>query len=65
MSPGDLCMVEHLEELLKAGVTVLKIEGRGRVADYVGTVVEVYREALQAIEDGSTTAERLQGWMGE
>lgn len=51
MSPKDLCMINYLPELVASGVSVLKIEGRGRSADYVSKVVEVYREALNIIED--------------
>jgi putative protease len=52
MSPKDLCTVGMLDQLLAAGVTVLKIEGRGRSADYVKTVVGSYRQALEAIREG-------------
>ena len=52
MSPKDLCMIKFLEELLASGVSILKIEGRGRSADYVAKVVSVYREALDKIENG-------------
>lgn len=46
MSPRDLCTIEILPEILDAGVSVLKIEGRGRSADYVAAATQVYREAL-------------------
>ena len=52
MSPKDLCMIQFLEELVASGVSILKIEGRGRSADYVAKVVSVYREALDKIENG-------------
>jgi U32 family peptidase len=45
MSPKDLCTIEFLDKILDAGVTVLKLEGRGRPADYVKTVASCYREA--------------------
>ena len=50
MSPKDLCTIGFLDKIVKAGVRVLKIEGRGRSADYVRTVTECYREAVEAIE---------------
>ena len=62
MSPKDLCTIDFLDKIVKAGVRVLKIEGRGRSADYVKTVVECYKEAVAAIADGSYTQERLAGW---
>ena len=62
MSPKDLCTIGFLDKIVKAGVRVLKIEGRGRSADYVRTVTECYREAVEAIADGSYTKERIEGW---
>lgn len=46
MSPQDICTIEILPRLLDAGVSVLKIEGRGRSADYVAAVTSSYKEAL-------------------
>ena len=43
MSPKDLCTIPVLDQLLDAGVSVLKLEGRGRSSDYVRTVTSVYR----------------------
>ena len=62
MSPKDLCTIGFLDKVVKAGVRVLKIEGRGRSADYVRTVTECYREAVEAIADGSYTPERIEEW---
>ena len=62
MSPKDLCTIGFLDKIVKAGVRVLKIEGRGRSADYVKTVVECYKEALQAIADGTYTQEKIAVW---
>ena len=62
MSPKDLCTIGFLDKILRAGVRVLKIEGRGRSADYVKTVVECYKEAVQAVADGTYTQERIAGW---
>ena len=42
----DLCMIEHIPELLKAGVTSLKIEGRAKSAYYVAVVTNAYKQAL-------------------
>lgn len=46
MSPKDLCTITRLGEILDSGVSILKIEGRGRSADYVARTVSVYRNAL-------------------
>lgn len=45
-SANDLCMIEHLGELLDSGVTSIKIEGRMKTDYYVATVVAAYRRAL-------------------
>ncbi|HEX2920413.1 MAG TPA: peptidase U32 family protein [Bacteroidales bacterium] len=53
MSPKDLCTIGFLDKLIDARVTVLKIEGRARSAEYVKTVSECYNDALVAIENGT------------
>lgn len=58
MSPKDLCMIRYLDKLLDIGVSVLKIEGRGRSPEYVHTVVSTYAEALAAISNNSYTEEK-------
>ena len=66
MSPKDLCALPFLDQILDAGVSVLKIEGRGRSADYVSTVVRVYREAIDAWTNGRFQTERESGeWMAD
>ena len=60
MSPKDLCTIGFLDKIVKAGVRVLKIEGRGRSADYVQTVVKCYREALSAIDEGRYTPQLIE-----
>ncbi len=46
LNAKDLCMIEHVRELLDAGVTSLKIEGRAKSSYYVATVTNAYRAAL-------------------
>jgi putative protease len=65
MSPKDLKTLDFLDKILKAGVRVLKIEGRGRSADYVKTVSKVYREAVDAYFAGNFTTENLELWNRE
>ncbi|MCC6372436.1 MAG: U32 family peptidase [Bacteroidia bacterium] len=62
MSAKDLCTIDFLDQILEAGVSVLKIEGRGRSADYVYTVTKCYREAIDAFSDGSYTNEKVVEW---
>ena len=42
----DMCLINHIPQLLQAGITSLKIEGRMKTAHYVATVVRAYREAI-------------------
>lgn len=42
----DLCMLEHIPDLVDAGIYSLKIEGRIKTAYYVGNIIKVYREAI-------------------
>ena len=46
LSPKDLCGLEYLPQLVKAGVTCLKIEGRMKTPEYVATVTRIYRKYL-------------------
>ena len=58
MSPKDLKTIRFMDKLVAAGVRVFKIEGRARGPEYVRTVVECYREALEIIlESGQKTDE--------
>jgi U32 family peptidase len=62
MSPKDICLIRHLDKLVNAGVSVFKLEGRGRSADYVYTVTKAYREALDSIFNSSYTHEKIEEW---
>jgi U32 family peptidase len=62
MSAKDLCTIDFLDKITDAGVGVLKIEGRGRSADYVYTVTKCYREAIDAIREGSYSPEKIEDW---
>ncbi|WP_027376591.1 peptidase U32 family protein [Kaistella palustris] len=63
MSPKDLCTISFLDQIVDAGVSVLKIEGRGRAPEYVATVTKCYREAIDSIADGTYSDEKLAEWM--
>jgi putative protease len=65
MSPKDLKTIDFLDKILDAGVTVLKIEGRGRSPEYVKTVTKCYREAADAVIDGTFGKEKLATWNRE
>ena len=47
----DLCMIEHVPELIDAGIDSLKIEGRMKTALYVATVARTYRKALDDLKE--------------
>jgi putative protease len=51
MSRSDLCTIGLLDKLTKSGISTIKIEGRARSADYVDTVVRVYKKALDLISE--------------
>lgn len=63
MSPKDLCTLPFLDKVLDAGVEVLKIEGRGRSPEYTKLTVAVYHEAVEAIQNGSFTQDKIDAWM--
>ena len=63
MSPKDLCTLPFLDRVLDAGVEVLKIEGRGRSPEYTKMTVEVYHEAVKAIQEGTFTQDKIDAWM--
>ncbi|HOJ10586.1 MAG TPA: U32 family peptidase C-terminal domain-containing protein [Clostridiales bacterium] len=44
----DLCMIEHIPEIIQAGVTSVKIEGRMKSSYYVATVVRAYRKVIDS-----------------
>ncbi|MFI5148172.1 MAG: peptidase U32 family protein [Bacteroidia bacterium] len=62
MSAKDLCTIDFLDQVLSAGVSVLKIEGRGRSPEYVATVTSCYREAIDAIKSNTFTPEKAAAW---
>jgi U32 family peptidase len=63
MSPKDLCTIAMLPRLLEAGVSVLKIEGRGRSADYVATTTACYRAALDMwLRHETPSEEQIAAW---
>ena len=52
MNSNDMCMIEHLPELIDAGIYSFKIEGRMKSAYYAAAVTNAYRHALDAAEAG-------------
>lgn len=54
LNAKDLCMIEHLDKLISAGVTSFKIEGRAKSAYYVATVTNAYRAALDCAKENKS-----------
>ena len=63
MSAKDLNTIGFLDKIINAGVQVLKIEGRSKGPDYVYEVVSCYREARNAVADGTFSQEKVNEWM--
>ena len=64
LSSKDLCMIDHLAELKKAGVDSLKIEGRMKSVYYVAMITRAYRKALDAL-DGKITGDEAKPFVDE
>lgn len=60
MSPSDLCTITMMPLLLDAGVSLLKIEGRGRSPEYVFEVTKAYKEAIELSMKNQLTEEKAQ-----
>jgi putative protease len=64
LNAKDLCMIEHIDDLIKAGVTSLKIEGRAKSSYYVSVVTNAYRIAVdQYMKDPENF--KLEDWLLE
>ncbi|MBL7110944.1 MAG: U32 family peptidase [Bacteroidales bacterium] len=62
MSPKDLCTISFLDQILDAGVRVLKIEGRARSPEYVKTVTSCYAEAIEAYLNKAINKDKINHW---
>ncbi|HJW16162.1 MAG TPA: peptidase U32 family protein, partial [Flavisolibacter sp.] len=65
LSAKDLCTIDILDQVVKSGVGVIKIEGRTKGPEYVYTTTKCYREALDAIACGSYSLEKIDAWKKE
>lgn len=65
MSSKDLCTIDFLDKLIESGISILKIEGRGRSADYVYTTTKCYREALNALKNNTYNKFKIDSWKKE
>ena len=65
MSSKDLCTIDFMDKVIESGVNILKIEGRGRPADYVYTTTKCYREAIDSYYEKTYTEEKIVKWKNE
>ncbi len=62
MSPKDLCTIHVLDQIIDAGVSVLKIEGRSKGPEYVHITTQCYKEAVESISSNTYTSEKIAEW---
>ena len=65
LNSKDLCMLEHIPELVQAGISSVKIEGRMKSVFYVATIVSAYRRAIDAYYKDPENYEYDPEWMRE
>ena len=65
LSSKDLCLIEHLPEVLASGVVSLKIEGRMKSTHYVAVVARTYRWAIDALMQNPENYRCNQQWLAE
>lgn len=65
MGSKDLCMIRHIPDLIDAGIDSFKIEGRMKSIHYVASVVNAYRQAIDAYMENPETYELRQEWVDE
>lgn len=61
----DLCMIEHIPEMIEAGIDSFKIEGRMKTALYVATVARTYRKAIDDYLESEKKYRENMGWYRE
>jgi len=65
LSSKDLCLIEYIPELIKAGIDAFKIEGRRRDPKYIETTSRCYRQAIDSYFDKTFTKEKVKEWKKE
>ncbi|MGM0439430.1 MAG: U32 family peptidase [Patescibacteria group bacterium] len=62
LSPKDLCMIEHIPEMIEAGIDSFKIEGRQRSSKYVRETAKYYRKAIDSYFEGDFSIKKAKKW---
>ena len=65
MNSKDLCMIEHIPELIEAGIASAKIEGRMKSIYYIATVIQAYRKAIDAYYEDPDSWKFNPEWLTE
>lgn len=65
MNSKDLCMIEHIPEIVESGIMSFKIEGRMKSSYYVATVVKAYREAIDSYLENKENYKFNPKWLEE
>ena len=63
LNSKDMCMIEHIPEMIDAGITSFKIEGRAKSAYYVAVVTNAYRMAIDAYYDNPSDDYKTEQWL--
>ncbi|NVM53282.1 MAG: U32 family peptidase [Candidatus Helarchaeota archaeon] len=63
LNSRDLCMIDHIPELIEANIDCFKIEGRMRDPHYVEVVTKTYREAIEAYYEGIYSKKKVKRWL--
>ena len=63
LNSKDMCMLEHIPEMVEAGITSFKIEGRAKSAYYVAVVTNAYRKAIDAYWENPSADFRPEQWL--
>ncbi|MFT4326001.1 MAG: peptidase U32 family protein [Candidatus Woesearchaeota archaeon] len=59
MSPSDLCTIGQVDKMIAAGVSIMKIEGRGKGPEYVYETTKAYKEAVEAVHNNTYSQELI------
>ncbi len=65
LNSRDLCMIEHIPEIVESGLSSVKIEGRMKGINYVATTVKVYREAIDSYYENPDGFKVQEYWIDE
>ncbi len=63
MNSKDMCMIEHIPDMIKSGITSFKIEGRAKSAYYVAVVTNAYRKAIDAYYENPSDDFKPEQWI--